>query len=750
MTTATTTDKPFLSTSSLPAWAELTPEAALGDIRQALRDADIAINAITDLPEDKLSYDSVFVALESSMEAVNRGFGRLMHLDSVRDSEPQRDVIEALLPEVVTFTASIPLNAKLWETLKKTADLIEQDPDKHPLSPIQKRFIEETLTDFRESGADLSDPLKKRVAEINNELALLTKTYGERVLDSTNAWELVITDEKLLKGLPESAIQAAFESAKAKGKATDEIPAWRFSQHQPSMFPVMQYADNEDLRRQVWEGSVSIGAGDFDTSDLIPKILKLRDEKAKLLGFATHADLTTKRRMAGTGQKALSFIEDLHKRVVDVYRKEMDTLARYKAKHSTSATPSGDEKTPIASENDSTTSTDTPSSSETTPPSKSSVPADKLAPWDLFYWSERQRKDLYDFNGELLRPYYAVDQVMKGLFDITSTLFDITVTEKPSFYRESPDKPVIEGAVEVWHPDVKFYEIRDKSSGEHLGSFYADWYPRETKRGGAWMNQLEVGQPPVGDQPRTPHLGLIAGNMTKPVGNKPALLTHEEVETIFHEFGHLLHLILSDVPVKSFAGTNVAWDFVELPSQIMENWCWNRDALNQFALHYESGETIPDELFTKMKNARTYQSGLAFMRQLSFAKIDLELHLHTDRYLGKDLDSVDDEILAEYRYPLAVRPPTMLRRFNHVFSDPIGYSAGYYSYKWAEVLDADAFTRFEKEGILNPQTGREFRKSILSQGNSRPAAELYRDFMGRDPKLEPLLIRSNIPLPSEK
>lgn len=697
-------EHPFLTGDFCPAWSSLTPEHVEKDINFSLKHSQEIINGITSLNTEELTFDNTFAALESSGNLLNKGWGRLMHLDSVCDNEAQRQAINAVLPAVVTHNTSIALNPKLWEVLKQAAKSLENSE----LSPIKKRFIEETLLDFKESGADLSPEKKERIAQINNELSQLTKDFSEKVLDATNAWELIINDESELSGLPESAKSAARASAESKGLGTPEVPCWRFTQQYPSMAPVMQFADSDNLRKQVWIGANTVGSGKFDTAPLINSILTLRDEKAALLGFAHHADFTTSRRMAGSGLMALNFVEGLHNKVLAPFQEEMATLKAYKS-------------------------------------AKTGQTIELLHPWEISYWSEKQRQELYDFNEEELRPYLSVPSVMEGLFSLVHTLFGITVKEVPTFYQEQGSStPLPEDSTEVWHNEVQFYNVHDDTTGEHLGSFYADWHPRESKRGGAWMNSLVTGLPPHGQAARQPHLGLICGNMTKPIGDSPALLTHREAETIFHEFGHLLHHLLSNVEIKSLAGTNVAWDFVELPSQIMENWCWERAAIDQFARHYKTQELIPDALFEKMRAARNYQSATAFMRQLTFGKLDLELHIHLHKYIHRDIEEIDTEILHDYRVPMTEHGPSIARRLTHIFGDPVGYSAGYYSYKWAEVLDADAFTRFQKEGIMNPAIGRSFRECILSKGNSLPAAELYRAFMGRDPELTPLLVRSGI------
>jgi oligopeptidase A len=694
---------PFLAPEFHVRWSTLVPEAVAPDIRSALEEAKRNLEAICAVDPSQATYENTFLALEKAHEALDRGWGRLQHLDSVSDHPAQREALNSMLPEVSDFYASIPLNDRLWTVLKAFAE----SPAVDGLEPVQRRFVEETAADFRQGGADLPPDSKRRVAEIEAELSKLTKRYSEHVLDSTNAWELVIEDEDRLAGLPASAKEAALASAKAKGIGSEESPAWRFTLHFPSMYPVMQYVHDDALRKQVWEGSVKVGGtGEWDNTCLIWQILELRQEKAALLGHSHFANLTLLRRMARDGESALKFVESLHDRIQPAFQAEFRQLAQYKS-------------------------------------AKTGVADSSLEPWEVAYWAERQRQENYDLDDEVLRPYFPVNGVMAGMFEIASQLFGVTIRQRETVYftpGEAPSK-IPNDAVEVWHPEVAFYEIHDSTTGALLGSFYADWHPRESKRGGAWMNSLHTGAP------GEPHLGLIIGNMSPPVNGKSALLTHGEVETVFHEFGHLLHGLLSEVPIKSLSGTSVAWDFVELPSQIMENFCWDRQSLDLFARHHETGERIPDDLFAKMIAARNYLGASAFMRQLSLAKIDLELHIHFERHRGRDLDELDRELLATYRAPLKTEAPSMLRRFNHLFSSPTGYAAGYYSYKWAEVLDADAFTRFQSEGVLNPETGRAFREHILSKGNSAPPDELYRRFMGRDPELEPLLVRSGLAEP---
>ncbi len=694
---------PFLAPEFHIRWSTLVPEVIETDIRHALEQAKQNIEAICSHNPSTAGYESTFLALEKATEELGRGWGRLNHLDSVCDSPAQREALNQMLPEVTDFYSSIALNSRLWAVIKAVAE----SPEIAGLDAVRRRFVEETLADFRNSGADLTEDKKQRVAAIEADLSKLTKQYSEHVLDSTNAWELIITDETKLAGLPESAKAGAAANARAKGHEN----AWRFTLQFPSMFPIMQHLHEDAIRHQVWEASSQVGAiGKYDNTSLVWQILELRYEKASVLGHENFADLTLLRRMAKDGKSALKFIEDLHARIQPTFLAEHKQLAQYKA-------------------------------------AKSGEPVSLLEPWEAAYWAEKQRQENYDFDEEALRPYFPVDGVMAGMFEIASRLFGITIRQLETvFFEPGSSRSTLNSQpstpIETWHPECAFYEIHDLKTTAHLGSFYADWHPRESKRGGAWMNSLHTGA--LGE----PHLGLIIGNMSPPVDGKPALLTHREVETIFHEFGHLLHGLLSEVSVKSLAGTNVPWDFVELPSQIMENFCWDRASLDLFARHFETDEPIPADLFAKMIAAKNYLSASGFMRQLAFSKLDLELHIRLSDFIGKDLDAVDREVLELYLAPLKTPSPSMMRRFGHLFSSSTGYAAGYYSYKWAEVLDADAFTRFQNEGVLNSETGHAFREHILSKGNSVPPDELYRRFMGRDPELEPLLVRAGLAEPA--
>jgi len=681
---------PFLDPAFEVRWSQLTPDHVSPAIEQALADAQRAIDAIAGLPLDGLTYDNTFLALEAATDALNVAWSKVTHLQSVADSPALREAHNTMLPKVSAFFAKIPLNPSLWLRLRTFAE----QPAAKAIEGVHRRYVDETLADFRQAGADLPDDKRARLEQIQSELAQLTQTYSEHVLDATNAWQLLVDDESRLAGLPEHARAAALRSAQSKSLGTPERPVWRFTLHYPSQEPVMLYAEDESLRRETWAAAVAVGSeSPHDNRDLVARILRLRQEEAALLGRSHFADHVLQRRMARNGERALGFINDLQQRAAPAFERECRELEEFKAART------GESPGPLKA-------------------------------WEVGFWAEKLRRERFAFDDEVLRPYLPMNRVIEGLFELARRVFSLRITERPA------------GSVEVWHPEVKFYDVHD-AQGRHLGSFYADWHPRESKRGGAWMGYLITGGPTASGA-RRPHLGYICGNLTPPAEGRPALLTHREVETIFHEFGHLLHHLLGEVEIKALNGVNVAWDFVELPSQIMENWCWERESLDLFARHHETGEPIPEDIFQRMLAARNFRSACATMRQVQFAKIDLLLHTRTEDFLSGDIESRAREAIADTMIPTVPPARTILFRFNHLFSDPVGYAAGYYSYKWAEVLDADAFTRFKREGIFNPQTGADFVRHILSRGNSADPAELYRAFMGRDPDLQALLQRSGL------
>ena len=650
-------------------------------VNQLLGDAQARLEAIAG-QKDQRTFENTMRPLDQMTERLDVAMSVVKHLENVVTSKELRAAFNAVQPKVSAFESSIPLNEGLWKAVQQYAATDEAKV----LTGTRKRFLTKTIDAFRRHGAELDLAGKARLEALDVELSKVTTKFAENVLDSTNEFQLVITDDRKLAGLPPTAIAAARASAEAKS-----VKGWRFTLQAPSYLALTTYLGDADIRRQVYHAySTRATSGPHDNRGILSRILELRREKSNLLGFQNFADLVLEDRMAHSGERAQRFLAELKNKTEARFHEENKELAVFRRTLEGPNAPS-------------------------------------LEPWDLPYYAEKQRAALYDFDEEALRPYFPLDRVVKGLFETVQRLYGIRVVEQPG--------------APVWHPDVKYYAIYDRDLSL-LGAFYADWYPRETKRGGAWMDVFITGLP--AKDGFKPHLGLMCGNLTPPVEDRPALLTHREVETIFHEFGHLLHHCLSRVELRTLAGTSVAWDFVELPSQIMENWCWERQALDLFARHYQTGEPIPEDLFQKMKRARNFRSANAQMRQLGFGFVDLALHI--------DYTPVRDGDVMEYarrifqQFSPAPLPPdhAVIAGFTHLFANPVGYGAGYYSYKWAEVLDADAFTRFRNVGIFSREIGMEFREKILARGDSEDPAELYRTFMGRDPDLNALLERSGL------
>jgi len=659
---------------------EIRAEHVVPAIESLLAEAKRRIDEIA-APVPSRTYENTLAALEDATERLEVAVTIVDHLESVCSEPALREAHNKVQPDVGAFFASIPLQENLWAALKTLAstDAVRE------LDDVKRRFLDKTVDDFKRHGADLAPAGKQRLEAISRELTELTNKFAQNLLDSTAEWELIVDDDAKLAGLPDSAREQARHSAEKKGKS-----GFRFTLQAPSVIAVMTYLDDASIRESVYRAYNSRAVEPTrDNRPLIQGILELRREKAVLLGYRDFADLTLHDRMAKTGDAAARFVADLEEKTRAAFEREKRELVEFRRRLEGPDAPD-------------------------------------LAAWDVGYYAEKQRKALFDFDEEELRPYFPADRVLRGLFETAERLYGIQVEEDVRMPR--------------WHDDVRCYRITE--NGTLLGAFYADLYPRDEKRGGAWMNGLITGGP-HGDRFK-PHLGLICSNTTPPVGGKPALLTHDEVSTLFHEFGHLLHHMLSRVEVRSLGGTHVAWDFVELPSQIMENWCWEREALDLFARHYETDETIPAPLFEKMRRARTYREGSAMMRQLSFAALDLKLHREYDTTRDGDVIEFANRVLARYATTPLPSGYAFLTSFGHLFASPTGYAAGYYSYKWAEVLDADAFTRFQREGVFNTGTGRAFRDAILARGDSEEPMDLYKRFMGREPSVDPLLARAGL------
>lgn len=622
-----------------------------------------------------LTYENTFGALDLATDELGTIWGMVEHLESVSTSEGLREAYNRVLPAVSSFWSSITLHERLYQTLKNFA----QSEESQQLTGTRQRYVQKTIEDFQRSGAELDAAGKKKLEQLDQELNQLTTQFSQNVLDGTQAFELYVEEDRL-QGLPEYARAFARESAQAKGQS-----GYRLTLQAPSVTAVLTYAEDRELRRTIWEAFNRRGVAPKNNLPLVRRILQLRREKAQLLGFSHFADLATSDRMAKTGAEARRFIDDLTEKTQAAFQRETDSLFAFRRE-------------------------------------LEGPQAEPLAPWDVAYYAEKQQKALYDFDEELLRPYFSAPHVLDGAFRLAEELYGIRI--------ENIELP-------VWHESVQAHRIVS-AEGRELGVFYTDLYPREGKRDGAWMHGLYAAVPPES------HVALFCANAQPPTSDKPSLMSFRDVETIFHEFGHLLHHLLSEVEVKSLAGTRVAQDFVELPSQILENWCSEKEILDRFARHYQTGETIPQHLVERLLAARHFRAASAQMRQLGFAAVDLALHVEYDPNSEEDVNVFANRVLARYSPVQLPEESALIASFSHLFSHPVGYAAGYYSYKWAEVLDADAFSRFKEEGVLNRQTGEAFRKSILARGDSADPLELFEEFMGRPPRLEPLLARQGL------
>lgn len=679
------TDNPLLSLGFEIPFDRIRSEHVEPAVRALLADARARLEALIATPGPR-TYDNTLAALEAVTDRLDRAMNVVSHLESTSTTPELRAAYNAVQPEVSEFLSGIALNEGVYGALKAFA----ATPEAEALTGPRRRFFKKTLDDFRRSGAELAPPGKKRLSEIDVELATLTLRFSQNVLDATNAFEFVVEDPARLAGLPPSAVEAARQGAQDKG-----LNGYRFTLQAPSYIPVLTHLDDASIRERFYRAfNTRATEGDHDNRPLLRRILELRREKAKLLGYATFADLVLEDRMAKTGAEARRFVGTLRERTEPVFAREKEELAAFRREIEGPGAP-------------------------------------PLSPWDVAYYAEKLRRARYDFDDEALRPYFPLDRVVSGLFEVAHRLYGVRITP----WQDAP----------AWHPTVRAYRLLE-ADGAQSAAFYLDFTPREQKRDGAWMHGLVTGAPSedgraAGEDAR--HLEVLAGSFTPPVGGRPALLNHREVETLFHEFGHMMHHASSRVPIRSLAGTNVAWDFVELPSQIMENWCWEREALDLFARHHETGAPVPDDLLQRMRAARTFRAGATTMRQLGFAEIDLALHVDWTPERG-DVVEFAREVLARYSPVPLPEGYAMIAGFSHLFSSPVGYAAGYYSYKWAEVLDADAFSRFQEEGLFSRKVGDAFRSQILALGDTQDPMELYKSFRGREPTLDALLQRSGL------
>lgn len=696
-TAAVAATHPFIDWQSYPRWSQMTPEQGLADIRFGLQVARERVAALCALNEGEMTYDNTFGAYERLTEDLDQADTLLHHLASVMDTPELRKVQETLIPELSAFSAEMSANARLWEVVKQAATR----PWVKQISAEKQRFVKQTVDSFMDGGADLPQEKKAHLAKLREEASQLSLQFSKNVLDATNAWELVITDKSKLAGMSDAWLDMAAAAAAERGYGTPENPQWLVTLDPSSVIEVLKNCECGETRRLCWQGRTSVGKeAPYDNAPVVARMMELRREIADVLGFGSYADLTTARRMVGSGAAAMSFVDGMMQKVKPAFERECSDL--------------------LAFANGKTGRKD-----------------DKMNPWDIAYFSHLYAKELYDFDQELLRPYQMEENVRRGMFSIAEHLYDVRFEELPTVCLK-PGEELPEGKIEVWHPDVRLFAVYDNKTGAHLGSFYLDLYPRASKRAGAWVLGMRHGEPAANGKPHAPHLATICGNLSAPVGDKPALFSHYDVETLFHEFGHMMHQMLGDAELVSHMGTSVAWDFVELPSQLNENWTWEPEGIATYARHYETGEPIPAELVQKLQAGRFFMPATDNMSQLRIAKLDLEIHVnYNEKFKGRPLDDACEELLEPWRMPMTQPTPSIFRSLTHCMSG--GYAAGYYSYKWAEVLAADAFTRFRKEGVMNAETGAAYRESILSKGDSKPAAALFRDFMGRDPNPDALL-----------
>lgn len=694
---APTPSHPFFDWETYPRWSLMTADQALKDIRHSMELTRQRIAEICKVTPNESTYENTFGAFEAMTQELSDAQTLLYHLSATMDSEAIRNAQQEIAPESSAFSSSIYANEDLWNVIREAS---EQSWVRE-LSPAKQRFVQQVVDAFKDSGAALSPEQKARKAEIVTELAELTLKFNKNVLDSTNAWELIITDASQLKGLSDDWMKKAAAAALKKGFGTAENPQWLITLQYTSYSEVMQNCDVEATRKLCWEGRQSIGtSAPYDNAPIVARVMELRRELATLLGFGTFADMKAARRMVASGQNAMNFVDSMMHKVKPTFDQEVNDFLSFVSK-------------------------------------KTGKTVTSVNPWDMQYYNRMMSQERFNLDYEALRPYYKYENVYRGMFAIYQKLFDINIVEQPSTCLK-PGETLPEGHAEVWHPEVRIYKVMDNKSGQHLGSFYFDPFPRSTKRAGAWVMPMRFHAAAPEGQTRKPQLAALCANVNAPVGDHPALLSQLDVTTLFHEFGHMMHCMLTNTELTSHSGTSVSWDFVEQPSQMFENWAWAPEGLAHYAFHHETGELMPKDMQQKLMAGRFFMPASDNMGQLCVAKLDLEMHVnYNEKFKGRDLDTATNELLEPWRTPTTVAGQSIMRTLTHCISG--GYAAGYYSYKWAEVLAADGFSRFRKEGIMNTETGAHYRRTILQQGDSKDPNVIFEEFLGRKPNPDALL-----------
>jgi oligopeptidase A len=666
---------PLLDFSGLPLFADIKTAHVAPAVDQLLAENRALIERIA-AQQAAPTWSDFVEPLEDANERLHRAWGVVGHLNSVMNSPELREAYNSNLPKITQYYTELGQHEGLFAKFKA----LRSSPAFESLARAQKKIVENELRDFRLGGAELPPEKKDRFKEISERLSQITSRFSDNLLDATNAFAHFVTEPAETAGIPEDVLTTAREAAQADGK-----PGWKFTLHAPSYLPIMQYADRRSLRELMYRAYVTrsseFGKPEWDNTPLIAEILRLRRELARLLGFASYAEYSLEPKMAESPQQVLEFLNELAQRAKPYAERDLAEIAGF---------------------------------------ARAELRLAKLEAWDLAYASEKLRAKRYSFSDQEVKQYFPETRVMPGMFQLVETLYGLKI--------DPADAP-------VWQPDVRFYALRDRA-GSVVGQFYVDLYARPSKRGGAWMDEARTRRL-KGGRVQTP-VAYLNCNFSAPVGGKPALFTHDEVNTLFHEFGHGLHHLLTRVDYLGVSGINgVEWDAVELPSQFMENFCWEWDVLRPMTAHVDTGAPLARALFDKMLAAKNFQSGMQTLRQIEFALFDL--HLHHDFDPNGSKTALD--LLKEVRGRVAVVYPPDYNRFPHNFSHIFagGYAAGYYSYKWAEVLSADAYSLFEENGVLDPQTGQRFWDEVLGMGGSRPALESFVAFRGRAPKMDALL-----------